>query len=452
MRWLRHEMRLLLRVRTALAALLLLATLSGLAVFAGLHDTAEQHANIVRIDQLNNQEVASLSKGYAGGGDAGYAAYYTFYTTWDAPSNAAFLALGLRDVAPYVLRIRALGLYAQRYEGELFNPELALPGKFDLAFVLVYLVPLFIIVLLHDIVSAERQSGRLRLLLTMAGTGGVLWYRRIGLRMGLVLLCVLLPVFVGAVVAHLAITMVAQVALIVLAYVFFWAGVCLLVAALGWRSSTNAMALMGSWVVLTLVLPTLVNVVMMRAIPVNQGVDLMLAQRQAIHGAWDVSREDTMAQFFKRYPAWQDTAPLPNRFHWKWYYAFQQLGDDRVAAQARAYEDGLLQRDAWTRRLGLVLPGVGTQVVLHRLANTDLQAQLDYQQRIGELHHAMRNFYYPYLFHDVPFDVADFAKRPRFSPVKQEGSSMPWHLTALLALGMVVFFAGLLAIVRRQGH
>ena len=34
------------------------------------------------------------------------------------------------------------------YEGDIFNPELALPGRFDLSFVLVYLTPLFLIVLL----------------------------------------------------------------------------------------------------------------------------------------------------------------------------------------------------------------------------------------------------------------------------------------------------------------
>lgn len=53
----------------------------------------------------------------------------------------------------------------------------------------------------------------------------------------------------------------------------------------GWRSVTNATALMGSWVLFTLVLPTLANVALVRAIPVHQGVDLMLAQRQFVHGA-----------------------------------------------------------------------------------------------------------------------------------------------------------------------
>jgi ABC-2 type transport system permease protein len=450
MSWFIHEMRLLMRARLAVAALVLLSVLSGLAVYAGLTEIAQQKDTIARIDPLNDRAVNVLSKAYAGGGDAGYAAYYTFYTTWDAPTDAAFLALGLRDVAPYVLRIRALGLHAQLYEGEMFNPELALPGKFDFAFVLIYLAPLFIIVLLHDLLSSERQSGRLRLLLTMAGTGGAVWYQRIGLRVALVLLALLLPVVVGAIVAGAGIHIMLITSAIVLAYVLFWSGISLLVAALGRRSSTNAMVLMASWVVVTLVLPALLNVVMLRAIPVNQGVDLMLAQRQNINGAWDVSRDATMTAFFNAYPEWKDTAPLPNKFHWKWYYAFQQLGDMSVTPQATAYRQGLLARDTWTSRAGFVLPGVGAQVLLHRLAATDLQAQLAYQDNIAAFHQQIRTFYYPYIFNELKFDVSDFAKRPRYAIASTDNTLVLWQLWLLLGTGLGMFAAGLLLVVKKQ--
>lgn len=42
----------------------------------------------------------------------------------------------LRDVSPHILRVRALGLEAQIDDGDTFNPELALPGRFDFAFIL----------------------------------------------------------------------------------------------------------------------------------------------------------------------------------------------------------------------------------------------------------------------------------------------------------------------------
>ena len=440
MSWLLHEWRLLTRSRLALCALALLLLLSTLAVLSGLREIASQRLTLDRLAQLQQQDMAAQAGRHAQAGDAGSVAYYGFHSTWDAPSSTAFLALGLRDAAPYVLRVRALALQAQLHEGESFNPELALAGRFDFAFVLVYLVPLFLIALLYDLVSGERESGRLGTLQAMPGTGRRLWLRRAGLRSVLVLACVVLPALAGAVASGAAAGALATVLLSATAYVVFWSGLCLVVAALGGSSVANAMALMGCWAVLTLVLPTLANAALSRAIPVSQGVELMLAQRQTVHGAWDLPREQTMERFFRNHPEWRDTAPLPAGFHWKWYYAFQQLGDESVAPQFAAYRVGLQARQAWTGRLGWLLPGVGVQAALHRQAGTDLLAQLAYQDDIAAFHARLRAFLYPYLFEDRKFGAQDFAAQPVFTasprPARQAWgqTAMLWVMAALALL------------------
>ncbi|MBL8506729.1 MAG: DUF3526 domain-containing protein, partial [Methylobacillus glycogenes] len=215
------------------------------------------------------------------------------------------------------------------------------------------------------------------------------------------------------------------------AYVVFWSGLCLVVATLGGSSVANAMALMGCWAVLTLVLPTLANAALSRTIPVSQGVELMLAQRQTVHGAWDLPREQTMERFFRNHPEWRDTAPLPAGFHWKWYYAFQQLGDESVAPQFAAYRAGLQARQAWTGRLGWLLPGVGVQAALHRQAGTDLLAQLAYQDDIAAFHARLRAFLYPYLFEDRAFGAQDFAAQPAFT-ASLRPARPAWAQTAML--------------------
>jgi ABC-2 type transport system permease protein len=446
MRWLTHELRLIVRSRLSIVALLLLLLLTGLAVTAGLREVAREQQTITRLAPLHAQDVAAVAAQYANNPDAGNPAYYTFYNTWDSPSDAAFLALGLRDVAPYVLRVRALGLQSQLYEGETFNPELALPGRFDFAFVLIYLAPLFVLALLHDLFSGERQSGRLRLLLAMPDSGR-LWRRRVALRYGLLFICLAVPMLIGAAVSGTTRGTVAIVLAAVASYLAFWVGLSLLIATRGWRSVANATALMGAWTALTLVLPTLTNVALVRSIPVHQGVDLMLAQRDAVHGAWEIPHEQTMRRFFASHPEWQDTAPLPAGFHWKWYYAFHQVGDEHVAEQVRAYRAGLMQRQAWTNRLGWLLPGVSAQTILHRVADTDLQAQLGYQDQVAAFHREIRNFYYPYLFNDRPFGTQDFDKRPAFTP-RTPGMSPLGSEAWGLVLAWLVFVLG----VRRLGR
>lgn len=442
MSWLAHEWRLLVRSKLAVAALMLLLLLSALAVLSGVREVARQQQTITRLAGLQQQDLAAEARKYTRGGNAGSAAYYTFHSTWDAPSRTAFLALGLRDAAPYVLRVRALALQAQLHEGENFNPELALAGRFDFAFVLVYLAPLFLIALLYDLVSGERRSGRLGTLLAMPGAGRRLWLRRAGLRTALVFGCLVLPVLAGALINGTAMAAMAGVLLVTAAYLAFWSGLALIVATRGAGSAANAMALMGCWAVLTLILPTLANAALARAVPVHQGVELMLAQRQAVHGAWDLPPDATMEKFFRTHPEWRNTAPLPSGFHWKWYYAFQQLGDESVATQVAAYREGLLARQRWTGRLGWLLPGVGVQAVLHRQASTDLQAQLEYQDRIAGFHARLRAFYYPYLFNDVRFGSQDFAAQPRFSPQTRLTEAPAGQLLGLVLMGVVVLVLG----------
>jgi ABC-2 type transport system permease protein len=96
------------------------------------------------------------------------AAYYTFHPTCNPPSALALAALGFRDVAPQTLRVRALRLEAKLSENESFNPELGLSGRFDFAFVVIYLAPLSIIALMQDLVPRERESGRHPLLMAMS--------------------------------------------------------------------------------------------------------------------------------------------------------------------------------------------------------------------------------------------------------------------------------------------
>jgi len=90
------------------------------------------------------------------------------------------------------------------------------------------------------------------------------------------------------------------------------------------------------------------------------------------------------------------------------------------------------------------------QVLLHRLADTDLQAQLAYQDRIAAFHARLRKFYYPYVFNDRPFGPADFAVLPAWQRTGDGGTVASASLVALgvLALGGLWLGAGRL---RRAG-
>lgn len=412
----RYEWRLLLRSRIAVAGLALLVLLAAASLASGVQRIDSQRAAIERIPALQATDLAAVVTAHGEGTEAGSAAYYTFHPTWNPPSSLAFAAVGMRDVAPFVLRVRALGLEAQIHDGDVFNPELALAGRFDFAFLLTFLLPVFVLVLFHDLRSGEAEAGRERMLRSLPLRIGHLYLRRATVRALALLASVGAPfVLVAAWQGVPALQIVAVLGLSAV-YLVFWIALSWIVAQRGWSSATNAATLATLWVAIALVLPALAHVGIERAIPVDQGAAIARAQREAVNGAWDIPRQNTMQRFYARYPEWRDSAPLGTAFHWKWYFAFHQNGDDAVAPMAAAYRDGIERRSAAASRLGWVLPPVGMQAALTRMADTDMQAHLAYQDRIRAFHTQLRRFYYPYMFNDVPFRKDDFADAPAFAP------------------------------------
>lgn len=432
------EVALVLRSRLALFSLLLLALVAVLAVIAGLRTIEAQRAAIASSVHAQRAEQALVARQYADkDGDAGSVGYYTFHPTWDPPAPLAFAALGQRDVQPYLLRVRLLGLQAQLYESDTANPEMALGGTFDFAFVLVYLLPLVAIALVHDLVSGEREAGRLSLVLATASAPIRMWGRRVLLRYGLVLFAILLPFAVGCSVAGVPVLQALAVALVAMLYAAFWFGVFAFLAARVHSSAVAAMAMFAVWLGLTLLLPTAANTLINRAVPAGRGVDLMLAQRQIVHAGWDEPKEVTFDRFFRTHPQWRGTPPVTGRFHWKWYFAMHQAGDDAVAAQVAEYEASLRARQRWAERAGWLLPGIAAQVAMQRLANTDLEAQLGYRQRIVAFHTALRHYFYPYLFNEIPFRRGDMDAMPSFAAIPPSAAGDRHAPGALLALALL---------------
>ena len=106
------------------------------------------------------------------------------------------------------------------------------------------------------------------------------------------------------------------------------------------------------------------------------------------------------------------------------------------------YRASLAEREDFTRMLGLVLPGVGTMTVLHRIADTDIAGQLAYQDSIAAYHERLRRFYYPYLFDERSFTRTDFAQIPRYETRRATGTLDAASLIALGILALLLLVAG----------
>ncbi len=408
--WIR-ELKFMAQQPYSLTALALLLVLSSASLALGYAEVKRQEDSIARMQVMDQVERASIAETLS---DYGSAAYYNFYPTWNAPSELAFTALGQRDVAPYMLRVRALAIEGQIYETDSLNPELGLSGRFDYEFVVAFLVPLFVVFLLHDMIATERESGRLPQLIAAAGSAGRLWVPRAGLRIVSVMLMALLPFWVLSAIGSVGPSSILTISLIVAGQIAVWSLLTLWLARSERSSSAIAAMLVTVWLGLSLLVPLLSKAAIDRAVPSVEGADISLVQREAVNDAWDLPKSATMEPFYAAYPDLADSPPITEPFHWKWYYAFQHVGDLTASELSDAYRESIKARDRASGFVALVSPAVAVQRAMQRAAGTDVVRALEYEQQVRDYHARIREFYYPYLFRDKPYDPAVVAQVPEF--------------------------------------
>ncbi|GEA59140.1 DUF3526 domain-containing protein [Vibrio comitans] len=412
-----REMRFLAKQRYIVFFLLAVFLLSVFSVWSGVVETHQQQSTIERLIEKDTVDRESVLASQVDFGDA---AYYSFHVTYDEPSSLAFAAMGQRDVYPWKHRIRMLALEGQIHETDAENPELSLLGRFDFAFIVSVLLPIFVILLLHDLRSGEREAGRYDLLIVTAKNQRKLWFARAFVLSASLAMVMLVPFIVGAVLMQAPILKTGLMVLVMLGHLLFWVVVTMVVGrimlARGQSSPRIASVLLAGWLVLTVILPVVGETVINQSIESPNGGEIVLLQREAVNGAWDKPYSATWEQFLVTHPEWEQYTTMESSFHWKWYYAFQQVGDQQAAELSQAYRDSIVKKDDASGILSLISPPMLTQRLMLSLADTDVEASLAYEQSVRDFHGSLREFFYPLLFKKDDFNSQELVNIPTYSP------------------------------------
>ena len=406
-----RELKFLTRDKVAIIWLAIAFTLSIITISFGLREVELQKTQINELIALDKaeQEVVLAEQS-----DWGSVAYYTFHMTYEPPSDFAFAAMGQRDSLPWKHRIRMLALEGQIHESDAVNPDFARIGRFDFAFFLSLIAPLLVILLLYDLRSSEKSTGRLELLEASIGSGHKLWRDRTVLRIGLLAIVILIPVWMAGLMSGTTLLTLIKASALTALYLLFWTFISLLLAGVKHTGARNLTILTGIWLLSCAVLPAMSAEMSSRLVPLPAGGDIVLTQREAVNDAWDLPKNETMRPFIERHPNMSPYTQVDAAFEWKWYYAFQQVGDQKAEALSQAYTTGRIKRDVWAGRFSLVSPSSFVQRSLEQWANTDTRAALEYEASIRAFHADLRQYYYPRLFDGREYNQGDIQSRPTF--------------------------------------
>lgn len=330
----------------------------------------------------------------------GKALYFIRFGITNETSNLSGLSIGQRDINPSIASVSITSLEGQKYASELINPMYKLLGNMDFSFVLIYFFPLIIIALCFNLLSEEREGGTWSLILTNSPNPA----KVLRLKMGIRFISILTILFALLTIAkfYLDISFKAPfVAYILVAvlYLCFWVSLCWMVISFRQNSNANALVLLLSWILLTIVIPASINAVVIRLYPINESYNTVLDNREGVQNKWDKDRETTVKQFKELYPQFDEYKhPKNASFSWLWFYASQEMGDVEAQASAQKLRDKLQKRDAFSHYAGMLFPTIHTQLTLNAISLSDSKNFMHYVQELEQFHKQKRLFFYPKIF------------------------------------------------------
>jgi len=470
-RVIRHEWRLFLSDRTGLLTAILLGIAVSYGVWNGARWVRFEHRTIqaaleVEAKTLSTQrrDATAILEGRAEGGS------FTDPTSPGVvggtfgggryavlpPGPLAALSVGQSDLHPSYVRVSLQPIQNVLSRDEIENPQTLLLGRFDFAFVVVYLLPLVIISLSYQLLSGEREEGTLALLLSQpialatVLSGKVL--ARLLLLLGIVGLVVILASAVGGIDARAqgAMERLSLITLTIVTYAFLWFGLAVLVNTLGWSSAANAIVLLAAWLAVVVVIPSSVNVVAGRLYPAPSRVELIQAMRRATDDA-DTHASQLLGKYFQDHP---DLVPASANASMSDFYSRTiAVQSDAEAAARPVMNRFATQTEAQRRlvdRLQFLSPSVLTRSALDTLAGTSEERYRDFVRQIEAYHTRWRAFFVPRIMRQAKMTAVDYDQIPVFeyaSEAEREVRARVWRSIAGLGapLILVTLAAGFLS-------
>ncbi|NBA78337.1 DUF3526 domain-containing protein [Emticicia sp. ODNR4P] len=382
---------------------LLLLFISGLISLKIGKQFLEKNAQIIEKTAHYQQEnidryVQNVNK------EMGLLLYYLRFGMVNHTPNLAGLSIGQRDINPSIISVTIRNLEEQKYTTDLMNPMYQLLGNLDFSFVLLYFFPLIIIAFCFNIISEEKEEGTWSLLLTQAQNpkNVLLWKLAIRYFSILTVLFTLLIIAKFYLSIAFDITFIA-LCLVAILYITFWFSIAWLVVSWQKGSSQNALILLITWVMLTIIIPASVNATVAAIYPVPEAFKTTLDSREAYHSKWDKAKEPTIEKFYQHYPQFRKYKhPQGYDYSWLWYYAAQQMADDESLVSSQQLKEKLQQRERLVQIIGWAVPSINTQLSFNQLSLTDIQNNLNFWGALEKFHEQKRLYFYPKIFAEMP--------------------------------------------------
>lgn len=357
------------------------------------------------------------------------------------PSPLGAVSVGQRDLLPHTVWVTTEARLAQAGADDEGSLTRKVTGVFDLAFVLVFLLPLVVIALSFDLLAAERERGTLALVLSQPVSLSAFVGAKAALRGAVLLVMVLFAAVVGPfafgggfVGEGAAVSVTLYVALLVI-YTAFWFCLALCVNAFGTSSAGNALSLVSVWLVLVVVLPGLASVAVDTLYPSPSRVELVNRARDV---AREVEAQVSALEGDHGAPAEAAGATAQRAAR------VQTELEHRVQPVMDAFATQLARQQGLVDRLRFLSPAIVTYEGLNDVAGSGVTRHQHFSKAVEHYHAQYKRFFFERLEHNRKLSLADYDQMPSFqyreAPVAELARRVGLGLLGLLvpALGLLL--------------
>ena len=311
------EIKQILRTRFALLLLLSLVFFTGFAIWNGVQSLAQKRTSIKNITAKHQEKLQTMKMA----ADSIIRNSIVVERWWIDPSNPLVIGEFGKGGMPIMIEPSAVSAiatgvsdlqkdvqltymtYTKNFStvNDFENPINLTFGSFDLTFVLVFLLPLFVIALNYDLISSEREQGTLALLLSQPlNSKRIFLFKTLSkfFIIALIISALLFPLLLFIGIKSNTIFPYAIV-FATLVYTLFWFVLSFLINLFNQSSAFNALACIGLWLLLVVIVPTQLSMVSELAYPIPSRAALMNEIRQ-FDVAFEANKEAILIDYFQK--------------------------------------------------------------------------------------------------------------------------------------------------------
>lgn len=427
----KYEWLQLSRSRAFWILTVIFSLISVYAAFYGKSEVREQQQKIALLDEVVHNDMMALRQDIAQHDTVAWAATPLYKTTfYNKPDGLAALAFGQRDLHKFAIQISEDSYFYNKYatgytnktlSGEIANPQKQLAGHLDLSFVLVFLLPLYFILLSYNLLSSEKEQGTLSLLTIQPVSLRKVFFAKLFLRwLVTVMLAVVLLLMAAAVNGALTDGRIFLFALTIILYIVVWAGIAGVMTSFGKSSGFNALGLVVVWLFFTTVLPAAFSSLLEVKQPSKGRIALAFAVQKANAEVFDLPYREVTDEFFKIHPAYRDTPtkdlPGDKWINPLWMRAIHTVTDNRIEQVEKPYFTNLTHRLHTSGRFNYLSPALLSGEIFTTLTASDLGQMYTFDKATWDNFKSW-NAYLDNLtfFNGNRMGIADFDKLPQFT-------------------------------------